>query len=199
MREIGEFAGRRKPGDQGAGRLTPRGSDSTLFTVWSWLKRGGGKTTVMFVCTGNICRSPMAEAMFRDLARDYPRIEVTSTGIFAADGESPSEDAEVVMRARGIDPSGLASERVNKKAVHGADFIFTMTEKHLISLKKMFPKVSSRMFALGEFCRNEEGLEDGIDIPDPIGQGKDAYIELFETLSTALPSVLDFVIGKGRH
>src|SRR5260221_10595750 len=95
---------------------------------------------ILFVCTGNICRSPWAEGFFRALVRDRRDIEVASAGVSAGFGQAPSSDGVKVLRdEEGIDISRQRSQPVTEALIEKTDLIFAMTRDHLNLLELLFP------------------------------------------------------------
>src|ERR1700727_1161652 len=131
--------------------------------------------TVLFVCTGNICRSPMAQGLFADLIRGRRDIEVTSAGIGAGAGQAPSPHAVDVMREINLDIRQIRSKPLMAELVRKADFIFVMTYGHLDSMLLLFPSAAEKTFLLREFETDLPVMER--ELPDPIGQPKDVYRE----------------------
>jgi len=111
---------------------------------------------ILLVCTGNTCRSPMAEALFRRMAeeRGVPA-EVKSAGVAALAGQPMSRHAADVLRAKGIDPSGFRSSEVSAADVAWADMILTMTSHHKRHLLERFPEAVEKTYALKEFASAE--------------------------------------------
>ncbi len=147
--------------------------------------------TVLFVCTGNICRSPMAEGLFRHQAGSGGRYEVLSAGVGATDGQPPSAHAIEVMRELGIDISKQRSRALTAELVQRAEYIFVMTHGHLDSLILLHPHAADRTFLLREF---DETLADyERDIPDPIGEGLAMYRDCRDQIQRGMHSLLKFL------
>ncbi len=146
---------------------------------------------VLFVCTGNICRSPMALGLFRRLVRDRKDIEVDAAGVHAVRGQPPSMHAIEVCRKRGVDISGFRSQPLTATLVEDATHIFGMTGSHLETIHLFFPQAAEKTFLLREF--EEDGATNWRDLPDPIGMGYGIYHECADAIEKALPSVLAFV------
>ena len=146
---------------------------------------------VLFVCTGNICRSPIAEGLFRRLLGNRRDIEVASAGVHAVRGQPPSLYAVQVCEEEGVDISGLRSQPVTPALIDRATHIFAMTGAHLETIQMLFPHGGEKSFLLREF--EEPGTTVWRDVPDPIGLGRDVYEDCARTIKNALPSVLAFV------
>jgi RpiB/LacA/LacB family sugar-phosphate isomerase len=147
---------------------------------------------VLFVCTGNICRSPMAQGLFADLVRGRRDIEVTSAGIGAVGGQPPSPHSVEVMAELGIDIRNIRSKPLMAELVRKADFIFVMTYGHLDSMLLLFPSAAEKTFLLREFETDLPVMER--EVSDPIGQSREIYRECRDQIRAALPRLLDLVL-----
>ena len=99
---------------------------------------------ILFVCTGNICRSPMAEGLFRHVIRGRKGFDVLSAGVGAVDGMPPSENAVRAMRALGIDISHQRSHALSPDLVAKADYIFGMTHSHVDAITLLYPHAAEK-------------------------------------------------------
>ncbi len=147
--------------------------------------------SVLFVCTGNICRSPIAEGLFRRLIGNRKDIEVLSAGVHAVRGQPPSLYAVQVCAEEGVNISDLRSQPLTAALVDRATHIFAMTGAHLETIQTLFPQGAEKSFLLREF--EEPGTTVWRDVPDPIGLGREVYEDCARIISNALPSVLAFV------
>lgn len=110
---------------------------------------------VLFVCTGNTCRSPMAERLLRDKSRlAGMELEVRSAGVAATGGSPISPNARALLEQRGIDSAGR-SQAVGKELIEWADVILTMTMNHKNILGQRYPDAVDKMYTLKEFAMND--------------------------------------------
>lgn len=142
---------------------------------------------VLFVCTGNTCRSAMAEGLFNALARSAEKeFKAKSAGIFAIDGYPASDEAiKALKEDYDIDISGHTSKSINHEDVREADLILTMTESHKHTIIKRYPEYSDKIFTLKEYI----GLSG--DISDPYGMGIDVYKKTARELNDAISMVIE--------
>src|SRR5437667_4150361 len=167
--------------------------DLNLFNPRLQMRAGAARMvkSVLFVCTGNICRSPIAEGLFRRLLGNRKDIEVASAGVHAVRGQPPSLYAVQVCEEEGVDISGLRSQPLAAALIDQATHIFAMTGAHLETIQMLFPDGAEKSFLLREFEEPDNTV--WRDVPDPIGLGRDVYEVCARTIKNALPSVLAFV------
>lgn len=148
------------------------------------------KREVLFVCTGNTCRSPMAEGLFRSLkgTEDY---EVSSAGVSASAGTGANPDTVKVLARRGVKLEGFRSRAVDQAMLEKVAAVFCMTDGHLAILESMFPEFADKYHLVCDFVEIKGRV--GTDVPDPIGMGPLAYEEAAKTLDLALEGVRDYL------
>jgi len=163
---------------------------------------------ILLVCTGNTCRSPMAEMMLRDLAgRRRILLEVRSAGVAALDGQPFSENTVEVLRRRDVPiPPGAAASSLTGDAASWADLILTMTMRHKQMLLTLFPETAGKTYTLKEYALTAETSGDAaviaaltgeLDIADPFGGPLDLYERVAGEIGGLLERVLDRLVSDG--
>ena len=147
--------------------------------------------TILFICTGNVCRSPMAEALFRHAVRGRGEFRVVSAGIGAVDGQPPTSHSVRAMRELGVDISAQRSRALTGELVRSADLILGMTHGHVDTVALMYPKMAEKTFLLREFDETLEPYEK--DISDPIGSSYDVYVDCRDQIEQGIASLLKFM------
>lgn len=140
---------------------------------------------ILMVCTGNTCRSPLAEAMLRARLADRPRladISVSSAGTSAWAGTPASEGSYLVALERGLDLSAHRAVALTPELVERADLILTMGRNHLEAVKAMGG--AGLVHTLVDFAGRLPGLPD--EVADPVGGDVEAYREMAGTLDHLL-------------
>jgi glycine hydroxymethyltransferase len=159
--------------------------------------------TILFVCTGNVCRSPMAEGIFRRAVQGRGEYRVLSAGLGAMDGQPPSAHAIAAAKELGIDISNQRSRMLTPELVHQADYIFGMTHSHVDTVMLLYPQAAEKTFLLREFDETLDTFEK--DISDPIGGSYEIYRNCRDQIEQGIVSVLRFIeqgnsaAGAGRH
>jgi glycine hydroxymethyltransferase len=147
--------------------------------------------TVLFICTGNVCRSPMAEGLFRAALQGRNYYRVLSAGLGAVDGQPPSPHAIQAVKELGIDISGLRSRMLTPDLVHQADYIFGMTHSHIDTVMMLYPTAAEKTFLLREFDETLDQFEK--DISDPIGGSYEVYLNCRDQIEQGIASLMKFL------
>jgi glycine hydroxymethyltransferase len=147
--------------------------------------------TILFVCTGNICRSPMAEGLFRHAMKGRGNYRVFSAGVGAIDGLAPSTHAVHALRELGIDITHQRSRMLSPDLVRQADYIFGMTHSHVDAVTLLFPMAAEKTFLLREFDETLDAFEK--DISDPIGGSLEVYQSCRDQIEQGIASMLKFI------
>lgn len=155
--------------------------------------------TILFVCTGNTCRSPMAAGILKDLLKKSEHsskdIEVKSAGISVIQKGQANPKSIKVTKDMDIDISNHTTKALTEKLVDKADLILTMTQSHKQQILIVQPQARDKVFTLLEFIR-EEGSVENIDIYDPFGLPEDEYEKTAQQLLSALEIALPKIINK---
>jgi protein-tyrosine phosphatase len=150
---------------------------------------------VLFVCTANICRSPVAAGLLQSMldARDAADWEVASAGTWAAQTRGASQFSIDVMGDRGIDIRTHQSRMVTEEMLERADLVLCMESGHVEALRAEFPRQADKIFLLTEMV----GLR--YSISDPYGQPREEYERMAEAVESLLNQGLPQIMARAAE
>ena len=165
---------------------------------------------VLFVCTGNICRSPTAERLATAYATrlNVPNFRASSAGTRAVIAHPIHHEAALVLEELGGDVSGFAARQLTSKIASDADLVLTMTRAHRAAVLELAPRQLHRTFTLSEAARlasdykarsvadlaalrPQLAAHELVDLPDPIGQSRETFVMIGSQIAGLLPPILE--------
>jgi protein-tyrosine-phosphatase len=150
----------------------------------------GNVKKILFVCTGNSCRSVMAERLFQKLSDEKGLgIEAYSAGISAAHGWAASDETVELLRQRGIDASRHQSQPVTPELIAEADLIVAMTDTHEKFFHEKYPDAKDKVILSTRFIDGADNAYYKHGIPDPIGMGGQFYQNVFEAIEKVVNGI----------
>lgn len=163
--------------------------------------------TILFVCTGNTCRSAMAEGIFKKILKErtenYSKFNIISAGISALLGMSPTPEAIKVMTEQGIDISRHIANQVQEDLVKKADLILVMSNTHKDYIKTKFTFAQDKIYLLKEFAQISEfksiqKTDENYEVVDPLGRPIEFYRIVARELKENLEKILDKIIKSSN-
>jgi len=156
------------------------------------------RTSILFVCLGNICRSPLAEGVFRDLARqrgveDHFRIDSAGTSAYHI-GSAPDDRSAAEALRRGLELTGSARQ-VAAEDLHEFDWVIAMDAENHAELERLHAAVGGR--ARLHRLREWDAEADSADVPDPYYGGDSGFSDVHDIVERSCERLLDTLLDGG--
>ena len=152
---------------------------------------------IMFICTGNICRSAMAHGlMLKKLTeKNINNIDVYSCGIYASIGDIPTYEATRVMEEYGVDIKKHRATNIRYSDIKEMDLILCATNSHKIMVIDMYPELKNKVFTMKEYVNYNREYHNSIDIKDPGGYDIDTYRSCVSEIDECLELLVNKIIN----
>ena len=146
---------------------------------------------IMFICTGNICRSAMAEGMMKKLIKDnnINDIEVYSCGIYAETGDYATYNAVEAMKYYDVNIENHRATNIRDSKINEMDIILCATMSHKQSVVYLYPNLKEKVYTMKEYAKIDNNKQD-MDIKDPWGYD----INVYENCAREISNCLDMII-----
>lgn len=147
--------------------------------------------SVLFVCSGNTCRSPMAEGLFNHAAeRAGLKWRASSAGLFVMPGSQVSENSVAALSEQGIDISAHKPAQLTPELVDSADLVLTMSDTHRRIIAGMISGAADKVFTLGVYAGTAE------EISDPFGGDKERYRNCMHEIKRCVDAVIERLVEQ---
>lgn len=148
---------------------------------------------IMFICTGNICRSAMAHYLLKKRLKDLKieNVNVYSCGVHAYNGEESTWEAKYIMKKYyDVNLENHKATNIRNSNIKGMDLILCATKYHKEDVLELYPELKGKVFTMKEYVKYDEPHHDKIDIADPWGYDKETYLECSKEISECIKILL---------
>lgn len=155
-----------------------------------------GIKSVLLVCTGNSCRSVMAEGLLKKYLKELGKsnIEVLSAGVNAIDDIRPTAETIEIMLKHSLDVSGFKSRRLTDNMIKDANLILVMAAHHMDDIIRRVPEAVSKTHLLKQFgLENDTEACEDLDILDPIGSTLEVYESVFTEIKKEVERIAELL------
>ena len=153
--------------------------------------------SVLFVCTGNICRSPTAERLFQRLLPEEYTMEVGSAGVHAIEGNPALRDTVSATREMGLDLSDHRARLLNLDMIRSADLILAMEASHCADVLRKDPDAGGKVLLLGCYSRAHDAPNR--EIEDPYGASLDMYRRCFAEIRDCVENLMNVLLSGDKR
>ena len=149
---------------------------------------------VMFVCTGNICRSAMAEGILKKLVKENNlNIEVCSCGVYAGDGDYASFNAIEAAKYYDVDISNHKATNIRNSQIEEMDIILCATNSHKNVVISMYPNLMNKVYTMKEYAGLDKDGKD-MDVKDPWGYDMETYRRCIQEISLCIEKIIEKIL-----
>lgn len=151
---------------------------------------------IMFICTGNICRSAMADGMMNKLIKENNiDVEVYSCGVYAETGNGATYNAVEAAKEYGADISSHRATNIRDSKIKEMDLILCATMSHKQSVVYLYPKLKGKVFTMKEYANLDKEGQD-MDIKDPWGYDEFVYRKCASEINECLEKTIEILKNK---
>lgn len=152
---------------------------------------------ILFVCTGNTCRSAMAEGLAKKIIKEKNlNFNVFSAGIYAFSGESASYNSIAIMKEYDVDILLHKSTSIQEIDLAKMDYIFCATQNHKTNIQNNYPDIAKKVYTMKEFAKFND-YEKNPDIKDPWGYDINSYRACAAEISICVEKIIEKIETKG--
>ncbi len=149
--------------------------------------------SIMFVCSGNICRSPMAHSYMQKKLKDLNREKeyiISSCGTYAIQGQNATNYSIEAMKKYEVDLTKHKATRMQDSNIQNYDLVFALTNNHKTQILKIYPSLNGKVFTLKEYVNTSDLYK---DIDDPWGLDLNVYIETAKDIVINIDKLLEMI------